>query len=317
MTCALQIDNLKKTYTGKRGAVHALKGVSFSIEQGEFFGLLGPNGAGKSTLINILAGTVGKTEGSASVLGVDLDKDPSGLKYLIGVVPQEVAFDPFFTVEDTLKFQFGYYGLPIDEAYLTELLTRLSLLDKREMKPRALSGGMKRRLMIAKALIHKPKVLILDEPTAGVDIELRHELYDLVRELNTNGTTVILTSHYLEEVELLCERIAIINQGTLVALDHKHELKDRFQSTRQFSIALSNEIKEVPSVLSAFAPKLNGTELVLTFEEDGYRAVLEAVAKADLPVANFQVIEPSLEDVFLSLTKDRPPLDPPVVQEGK
>lgn len=244
MADALKLENLKKTYQSKRGPVDALKGVSFAIEQGEFFGLLGPNGAGKSTMINILAGTVAKTGGQASVLGVDLDADPTALKYLIGVVPQEVAFDPFFTVDDTLKFQFGYYGLPVDHAYLDELLTRLSLIDKRQIKPRALSGGMKRRLMIAKALIHKPKVLILDEPTAGVDIELRHQLYDLVRELNAQGTTIILTSHYLEEVELLCGRIAVIHKGELVALDHKDELKKRFATSSLEEVFLTLTKKE-------------------------------------------------------------------------
>ena len=244
MASGLVLQNIKKTYHGKRGNVEALKGITFDIQPGEFFGLLGPNGAGKSTLINILAGSVGKTSGSASVLGIDLDVDPQGLKYLIGVVPQEVAFDPFFTVERTLRFQFGYYNQPVDEVYLDEILVRLSLKDKKDIKPRMLSGGMKRRLMIAKALIHKPKVLILDEPTAGVDVELRHELYGLVRELNKNGTTVILTSHYLEEVELLCERVAIINKGELVALDHKDKLKEQFKMAKLEDVFLELTKKE-------------------------------------------------------------------------
>mgnify|MGYP001567813842 FL=1 len=244
---ALNFQDIKKTYQSKHGPVVALTGISFAIQPGEFFGLLGQNGAGKSTLINILAGSVEKSSGSASVLGLDLDKDPAGLKYLIGVVPQEVAFDPFFTIERTLRFQFGYYNQKVDEAHLDYVLTRLSLKDKKDMKPRMLSGGMKRRLMIAKALIHKPKILILDEPTAGVDVELRHQLYDLVRELNAAGTTIILTSHYLEEVELLCERVAIINKGELVALDHKDKLKDQFKMNKLEDVFLELTKAETPT----------------------------------------------------------------------
>lgn len=299
---ALTIENLQKTYQSKRGEVKALKGVSFEIREGEFFGLLGPNGAGKSTLINILCGVTKKTGGDASVLGISIDKDHAAVKKLLGVVPQEIAFDAFFTVQHALEYQFGYFGQPVDRAYLDEIVERLSLKDQRKMKPRLLSGGMKRRFMIAKALVHRPKVLVLDEPTAGVDVELRHDLYDLVRELNASGTTIILTSHYLEEVELLCERVAIINRGELVALDDKEHLKDRFQTTRTFNIALTKPVKDLPTVLKPFAPEMRDGELVLTFEENAYAEVLAAVAKAELPVANFHVVEPSLEDVFVSLT---------------
>lgn len=299
---AINIQNLTKSYKTKRGEVPALKGVSFDIKQGEFFGLLGPNGAGKSTLINILAGVTEKSGGTASVNGIDIDKDPTGVKMSIGIVPQEIAYDPFFTIEAALKFQFGYYGQKVDKAYLTELLKRLSLEDKRKLWPNTLSGGMKRRLMIARALVHRPKILILDEPTAGVDVELRHGLHDFVRELNKQGTTVILTSHYLEEVELLCERIAIVHQGNLVALDNKEQLKRRFQTTRIFSIALTQPLKTMPAGLQEFSPVMEGSELKLTFEEKRYAEVLQAVAKANLPLSNFRVIEPTLEDVFVSLT---------------
>lgn len=302
---AITINNLKKSYHTKRGDVHALKGVSFDIKQGEFFGLLGPNGAGKSTLINILAGVTEKTSGSASVNGFDIEADPTSVKKSVGIVPQEISYDAFFTVETALKFQFGYYGQKIDKAYLDELLKRLVLDDKRKLWPNMLSGGMKRRLMIARALIHRPKILILDEPTAGVDVELRHGLHDFVRELNRQGTTVILTSHYLEEVELLCERIAIIHRGELVALDNKKDLKNRFQSTRIFSIALAEPLKSVPSGLQAYAPVVDGNELKLTFEEHRYADVLRDVANAKLPLSNFRVIEPTLEDVFVSLTNDK------------
>lgn len=302
---AITINNLKKTYETKHGPTEALKGVSFDIKQGEFFGLLGPNGAGKSTLINILAGVVQKTGGTANVNGFDLDKDPVSVKKSLGIVPQEISYDAFFTVEDALKFQFGYYGQKVDKKYLDELLKRLALDDKRKIWPNMLSGGMKRRLMIARALVHRPKIIILDEPTAGVDVELRHGLHDFVRELNKQGTTVILTSHYLEEVELLCERIGIIHHGQLVALDNKEELKNRFQTTRIFSIALAKPLQTVPASLQAFQPQVDGSELKLTFEEHRYADVLQTVAKANLPVSNFRVIEPTLEDVFVSLTQSK------------
>ena len=302
---AITIKDLKKSYHTKRGDVHALKGVSFEIKQGEFFGLLGPNGAGKSTLINILAGVTEKSSGTAVVNGHDIDTDPTAVKKSLGIVPQEIAYDAFFTVETALKFQFGYYGQKVDIAYLDELLKRLVLDDKRKLWPNMLSGGMKRRLMIARALIHRPKILILDEPTAGVDVELRHGLHDFVRELNRQGTTVILTSHYLEEVELLCERVGIIHRGELVALDNKKDLKSRFQTTRIFSIALAEPLKTMPAALHAYAPQLEGNELKLTFEEQRYADVLRDVAAAKLPLSNFRVIEPTLEDVFVSLTNDK------------
>jgi ABC-2 type transport system ATP-binding protein len=302
---AISLNNLTKTYRSKGTDVAALKGVSFDIKQGEFFGLLGPNGAGKSTLISILAGVTEKSGGTATVNGIDIDKDPTGVKMSIGIVPQEISYDMFFTIDTALKFQFGYYGQKIDKKYLDELLKRLSLDDKRKEWPNMLSGGMKRRLMIARALIHRPKILILDEPTAGVDVELRHGLHDFVRELNRQGTTVILTSHYLEEVELLCERVGIMHKGNLVALDNKKELKNRFQTTRIFSIALAEPLKTMPESLKKFDPKMEDGELRLTFEENRYAEILQTVSKANLPLSNFRVIEPSLEDVFVSLTNGK------------
>ncbi len=301
MNHAIKLENLQKTYQSKRGPVEALKSISFSIQEGEIFGLLGPNGAGKSTLINILAGVVEKTSGTASVLGIDIDKDHAAAKKLLGIVPQEISFDAFLFIEEALRFEFGYYGQKVDEKYLTEILQKLTLDDKRRQEPRALSGGMKRRLMIARALMHRPKVLILDEPTAGVDVELRHEMYDLIRKLNREGVTIILTTHYLEEVELLCDRVAIINKGELVALDKKNDLKNRFQSKRQFSIALTDNIA-VPTALQRFEPQFMDHELRLSFEEHEYADVLKAVSEAKLPLSHFSVIEPSIEDVFVSLT---------------
>lgn len=300
---AIAIEELSKSYSAKGKIIEALKNLSFSIEEGEIFGLLGPNGAGKSTLINILAGSVSKTAGEMEVFGKSISTHHAEVKRMIGVVPQEITFDPFFTIEQALRYQFGYYGLPVDETYLTEILDQLSLGDKRKTLPRQLSGGMKRRFMIAKALIHKPKLLVLDEPTAGVDIELRHDLYGVIRDLNAKGVTIILTSHYLEEVELLCERIAIVNRGELVALDGKEALKERFQSTRVFSLALTQHPSEIPKSFAPFSPVLEGTELTLTFAEADYQKILNVVAESSLSIAHFRIIEPSLEDVFLSLTK--------------
>ncbi len=226
---AVEIKHLKKSYKLPKGKLDALKGVSFIIEEGEVFGLLGPNGAGKSTLINILAGPVNKTSGTVKVFDVSIDDDHAAVKDMLGIVPQEITFDAFFTVEQALNYQFGYYGNKIDKEYRDEILDKLALSDKRHSKPRMLSGGMKRRFMIAKALVNRPSVLVLDEPTAGVDVELRRDLYDVIRDLNKQGVTIILTSHYLEEVELLCGRVAIIHQGELVALDHKDKLKKRLK----------------------------------------------------------------------------------------
>ena len=226
---AVEIKNLKKSYKTPKGDLEALKGISFNIEEGEVFGLLGPNGAGKSTLINILSGPVNKTDGEVKVFGVSIDDDHATVKDMLGIVPQEITFDAFFTVEQALDYQFGFYGNVIDKEYRDEILEKLSLSEKRHANPRMLSGGMKRRFMIAKALVNRPSVLVLDEPTAGVDVELRRELYDLVRNLNKQGVTIILTSHYLEEVELLCERVAIIHKGELIALDHKDKLKKKLK----------------------------------------------------------------------------------------
>ena len=221
---AIEIQELKKKY--EKGP-EALKGVSFSIEEGEVFGLLGPNGAGKTTLINILCGVTRKSSGTAKVFGKDVDEDPVFVKSSLGVVPQEIGFNPFFTVRQAMELQLGYYGKRRDADYVNYLLDRLSLMDKADVKPRKLSGGMQRRFMIARALVHRPRVVVLDEPTAGVDVELRRALYAFVRELNQAGATVILTTHYLEEAEVLCERVGIVNRGELVTLERVEDLKKK------------------------------------------------------------------------------------------
>lgn len=211
---ALEIQNIQKTY---KNGVEALKGISFSVKDGEMFALLGANGAGKTTLIGILTGLVNKTGGTASVFGIDIEENPEDARSLIGVVPQEFNFNIFERVEDIVVTAAGYYGIPRKEAIprTEKILKQLSLWDKRHMKSMTLSGGMKRRLMIARALVHQPKLLLLDEPSAGVDVELRREMWQFIRELNANGTTVILTTHYLEEAEQLCENLVIIKQGEI------------------------------------------------------------------------------------------------------
>lgn len=226
---AITIDQVEKHF----GATQALKGVSFAIERGEFFGLLGPNGAGKSTLINILAGLARADNGNASVLGHDVRRDFRAARSALGVVPQELVFDPFFPVEELLRLQAGYFGCGREQwPWIDELLVELDLNDKRRSTMRQLSGGMKRRVLIAQALVHKPPVVILDEPTAGVDVELRRALWRFTRRLHADGHTIVLTTHYLEEAEELCDRIAILNQGELIALEDKKSLISRHMDRR-------------------------------------------------------------------------------------
>ena len=214
---AIRIESLAKTYLGKGSAPkRALDEVSFDVPRGQIFGLLGPNGAGKSTLINILAGLVTKSGGSATIWGFDIDQHPRNAKRSIGIVPQEILFDPFFTPREALEIQAGLYGIPPDQRRTMELLAAMHLTDKADAYARTLSGGMKRRLLVAKAMVHAPPILVLDEPTAGVDIELRRQLWAYVRELNAGGVTVVLTTHYLEEAEALCRTVAIINKGSIV-----------------------------------------------------------------------------------------------------
>jgi ABC-2 type transport system ATP-binding protein len=222
---ALEITNVHKTY---KSGTEALKGMSFSVKQGEFFALLGPNGSGKSTLINIIGGPTRISEGEINVCGLNIEEDREKTKSLLGIVSQEIVADSFFTINESLILQSGYYGLRDNQKRIDEVLEKLNLIDKKHAKTRALSGGMKRRLMVAKALVHNPKVLILDEPTAGVDVELRHNLWEYMEKLNKEGLTILLTTHYLEEAENLCERTAIIHKGKLVKLDEtKNLIKDK------------------------------------------------------------------------------------------
>ena len=299
---AIAIHNLCKTYQGGK---RALEGVALDVPRGQIVGLLGPNGAGKSTLINILAGLVNKTSGSASIWGFDIDAHPRNAKASIGIVYQEILFDPFFTPIETLEIQAGLYGVPKRERRSMELLQAVHLADKANAYARTLSGGMKRRLMVAKAMVHQPPVLVLDEPTAGVDIELRQQLWAYVRELNAGGVTVVLTTHYLEEAEELCDRIAIINHGKVVANEPTRQLLSRAQE-KVVAVTVERDVTELPQAICFEKIALVGDRtLEITYSKDKVNAgeVLAAVQAAGFAIVDVSTREADLEDVFLSLTR--------------
>ena len=302
MTAAISITNLCKTYAGGK---QALDDVSFDVPQGSIFGLLGPNGAGKSTLINILAGLVNKTSGSASIWGFDIDRHPRNAKASIGIVNQEILFDPFFTPVETLEIQAGLYGVARKDRRSRELLRAVHLEDKADAYARTLSGGMKRRLMVAKAMVHSPPVLVLDEPTAGVDIELRQQLWSYVQELNAGGVTVVLTTHYLEEAETLCDRIAIINHGRLIANEPTRELVGKARE-KLVAVTVDRDVAAVPQNACFQKIALKGARtLEITYAKDRVNAgdVLGAVQASGFGIVDVSTREPDLEDVFLSLTR--------------
>ncbi|MDE0934001.1 MAG: ABC transporter ATP-binding protein [Novosphingopyxis baekryungensis] len=298
---AISIRHLSKTYAGGK---QALDDVSFDVERGLIFGLLGPNGAGKSTLINILAGLVNKTSGHASIWGFDINENPRNAKASIGIVPQEIMFDPFFTPRQTLDLQAGLYGVPKTKRQTDALLRAVHLEDKAEAYSRTLSGGMKRRLLIAKAMVHSPPVIILDEPTAGVDIELRQQLWEYVTELNKGGVTVVLTTHYLEEAEQLCDRIAIINHGKLIA---NEPTRDLIGMAQEKVVVVTLEHAGTPPDSGCFekVEVLEGNRIAITYRKDKANAgeVLRAVSEAGLNIIDVSTREADLEDVFLNLTR--------------
>ena len=305
---AVRLFGLDKTYaaSGKRPAKEALKGVDLAIPRGSLFGLLGPNGAGKSTLINILAQLVNKTAGEVDVWGFDLDRRPRDVASAIGVVPQELNIDPFFTPRELLDLQAGLYGEPKRERRTAEILAAVGLSDRSEAYARTLSGGMRRRLLVAKALVHNPPVLVLDEPTAGVDVELRQQLWRYVRELNAGGVTVLLTTHYLEEAEQLCDRIAIINHGRVIACDTTAALLRRLDA-KELSIVVDRDLTEVPTGLGAFDTMLKDPRrLVVRYQPSRARVaeILAAVQAAGLEIVDLSTLEADLEDIFLQLTRD-------------
>lgn len=303
---AIEAIGLEKIYraSGKMPEKRALKAIDLKVRRGSIFGLLGPNGAGKSTFINILAGLVTKTAGTARIWGLDIDQHPRSSRAAIGVVNQEIAMDPFFTPMQALELQAGYYGVPKAERRSLEILAAVGLDDKQDAYVRQLSGGMKRRLMVAKALVHNPPVLILDEPTAGVDVELRRSLWEYVRELHARGTTIILTTHYLEEAEELCDEIAIINNGEVLAQESKDTLLARLDQ-RNLRITPREPITALPKSLADTDTEIQEDgSLLITFRssETGIGRLLEKVREGGISVADLSTEQPNLEDVFVAMT---------------
>lgn len=305
---AVDIKGLTKTYRGSknRPGKHALKGIDLQIPRGSIFGLLGPNGAGKSTLINILAGLVLKSSGSAKIWGYDVDGDQRMARSAIGVVPQELNLDAFFTPRELLELQAGMYGVPKSERRTDELLRAVDLTDKANAYARTLSGGMRRRLMVAKAMVHTPPVLVLDEPTAGVDVELRQALWAYVRQLNAGGVTVLLTTHYLEEAQELCDRIAIINHGELVVNDTTHNLLVRLDN-KKLGVTLDRDLDHLPDSLKQQGwERVDARHLQVAYKPSKTTAVgslLQGLQSSGLGIADLTTEEADLEDIFLQLTR--------------
>ncbi len=306
---ALEVRDLRKIYKGKGKAPdkEALKGISLAVPRGSFFGLLGPNGAGKSTMINILAGLVNKTSGSASVCGYDINKDMRLARRALGVVPQELNLDAFFSAREVMEFQAGLYGVPKSQRRTAEILEAMGLSDKADSYARTLSGGMRRRLLVAKAMVHQPDVLILDEPTAGVDIELRQQLWGYIRKLNEAGTTIILTTHYLEEAEELCDEIAIINHGEVVACEPTEKLLSKLDA-KSITIILDQDIDVIPEGLHMFNPALShGHRLTIQYKpsEADIGSILSKISESGLTIKDLTTEEPDLEDAFLQMTSSK------------
>ncbi|MBG6080800.1 ABC transporter ATP-binding protein [Rubrivivax gelatinosus] len=294
---AVRFDHVTKTYSGARGTVRALDGVSFDIEPGEFFGLLGPNGAGKTTLISILAGLAQASGGRVEVMGHDVVTDFAAARRALGIVPQELVFDPFFSVRETLRIQSGYFGLKANDDWIDELLANLGLADKGGANMRQLSGGMKRRVLVAQALVHRPPVIVLDEPTAGVDVELRQTLWHFIARLNREGHTVLLTTHYLEEAEALCGRIAMLKHGRVVALDRTSALLSGMASTML-------RFKTDGALPPALAARARVTGRIVQLKAHDAAEVerdLAALREAGVAVEDLEIGRADLEDVFLGI----------------
>ncbi len=304
---AVRFQQVGKTYRGARGEFKALDSVSFDIAPGEFFGLLGPNGAGKTTLISVLAGLVRASSGSVTVMGHDVVSDYAAARKALGIVPQELVFDPFFSVRETLRIQSGYFGVRHNDAWIDELLAELGLTDKADANMRQLSGGMKRRVLVAQALVHKPPVIVLDEPTAGVDVELRQTLWKFISRLNHEGHTVLLTTHYLEEAEALCGRIAMLKQGRVVALDKTSQLlADKAGSVLRFKTDTP-----LPSDL-ALRGRITGRSVQLKAHDAvEVESLLAALRAAGVKVEDLEIGRADLEDVFLDIMQAGEPASRP------
>ena len=303
---AVEIEDLSKTYMTKHGEVTslALNKVSLNVPRGSFFGLLGPNGAGKSTLINILAGLVTRSSGAARVWGYDIDKDMRAARRSIGIVPQELNVDPFFTPRESLELQAGLYGVPTNNRRTEEILNAVGLMNKADVYSRTLSGGMRRRLLVAKALVHLPPVLVLDEPTAGVDVELRRQLWSHVKELNAQGTTILLTTHYLREAEELCNQIAIISEGNLITCESTSTLLQKLDA-KEMIVTVSEVLSIVPDLLKNYNVELlNSQQLRFCYppSKTDSGKILNSIQQAGLNVNDVVTKEAELEDIFISLT---------------
>ncbi len=304
---AIEIKNLTKVYQRSKKSAEklALDNIDLNIPRGSMFALLGPNGAGKSTTINIMAGLVVKTSGTVAINGYDIDEMTRSAKKSIGIVPQEITFDPFFTPRAVLELQAGMYGLAERDRRTMEILDMVGLADKADATARSLSGGMKRRLMVAKAMVHDPDILVLDEPTAGVDIELRQQLWDNVKLLNKEGKTILLTTHYLEEAEQLCDRIAIINNGKVIADESKDDILSRIEG-KEITFRLDRDIVDVPKELIEYNARIEGKRrLVVSYQpaEVAVGALIDAVKKAKYDIADITTDQSDLEDVFLQITR--------------
>ena len=298
---SIDAKDVNKTFKGQRGEVHALKNFNIKIKQGSIHGLLGPNGAGKSTFINILGGLVKKNTGNISICGIDIDKDQKNAKFKIGIVPQELNIDPFFTPFELLELQAGLYGIPKKNRKTEKILANVGLINQKNAYARTLSGGMRRRLLVAKALVHSPEMLILDEPTAGVDVELRSSLWKYIIEINKKGTTVCLTTHYLEEAEQLCENITILDKGGVIRDDTKTNLLNII-STKTVSFDLVNKI-ETPKELMQFNPKIEKNKLLLSYDksEISLNKIIDILNKNNIIFSEMSTYESNLENVFKKL----------------
>ncbi len=304
---AIMARSLFKQYrrSGSAAPVQALKHIDLTIPSGSIFGLLGPNGAGKSTFINILAGLVNKTSGKVNIWGFDIDENPRNARASIGVVPQEINFDAFFSPAEALEFQAGMYGVPKSQRRTDEILKQVGLFDKRNAYARSLSGGMKRRLMVAKAMVHNPAILVLDEPTAGVDVELRQQLWENVKAMREAGMTIVLTTHYLEEAQLLCDEIAIINHGQVVCCEPTERLLRRIEE-KEFIFVVDADVREIPPALAPYNVRLiDPRTLAVQFNRAVTTAseILSAVQSSGFTIVDISTQEADLEDIFLQLTR--------------
>ncbi|MSQ80772.1 MAG: ABC transporter ATP-binding protein [Candidatus Methylopumilus sp.] len=299
MKKAIVFNKVKKNF----GKLEALKGINLTIEEGEFFALLGPNGAGKSTLINILAGLMKSSSGSIKVMGHDVIKNYQDARRSLGIVPQELVFDPFFNVREMLRFQAGYFGKGREnDNWIDEIIEGLDLQDKTNTNMRMLSGGMKRRALIAQALVHKPPVIVLDEPTAGVDVELRKKLWQFIKKLNQKGHTIVLTTHYLEEAETLCSRVAMMDQGQVVALDKTRNLLKRF-SAKNLNLRLDLKGKKIPTSIKKFIQTADHNSITFLLEEIlEVQFIMSELKKSKIEILDMELTNSDLENVFLKLT---------------